>query len=130
MPTEKNINYLEIDVLAAHLVGKTEDDENDDIEEAFLQKFDITLEQFENVMEALWPMLNFGISSITETAFVGFSNEKEPVWLIKKDISKQFVNGVVQWLGGTDSDIKKFVMALIREMEKNGKREFNISIRL
>jgi hypothetical protein len=123
---KKNIHYLEEEMLAAHLCGKTEDDERDDIEDAFCKKFDITLEQFENIMEALWPMLAFGISPLTETAFVGFADEKENGWIIKKDISKHFVNGVVHWMGGFD--IKKAGGKMARSITKGGEAEFDITI--
>ena len=126
MPTKKNIDYMDIEVLAAHLCGKSEDDERDDIEDAFLNKFDVTVEQFEKLIEAMWPLLHLGISPLTETAFIGFSNEKEKLWLMKKDVAKQFVNSVVYWLGG--DELRDSGQGRQRDISKGGKVEFEITI--
>jgi hypothetical protein len=120
------IDWMDIEMLAGVMCGKTEDDDHQVIEDAFFEKFDITLEQFENVMEVLWSMLDMGISPLTETPFMGFSNRKEQAWIIKKDITQRFIASVIDWLGG--QEIKPGEKGRVREVTTKGKLEYKITI--
>jgi hypothetical protein len=120
------IDWMDIEMLAGVMCSKTEDDDHQVIEDAFFEKFDITLEQFENVMEVLWPMLDMGISPLTETPFMGFSNRKEQAWIIKKDITQRFIASVIDWVGG--DKLKPGDKGVTREITVKGKREYKITI--
>lgn len=124
--SEERIDYMDVEALAAVMCGKTDDDDSSDIENAFYDKFDITLENFGKVVEVLWPMLDMGISPLTDTPFMGFSNRKEQAWIIKKDITQRFIASVIDWLEG--DQLKPGDKGKVREITHKGKLEYKITI--
>jgi hypothetical protein len=126
---EDKIGWMDIEDLARVVCNCSEDDEREEIEDAVFRKFDISLEQFESVVEALWPIMDMGISPITDTPFMGFSDKASRAWVIKKDISKQFLASVIQWCGG--NDIKKGDSGMSREVnhiKPDGTMAYEITI--
>lgn len=131
MPTKRDLKELplefEIEELAQFLVGRLDDDLGpDEIEELFYKKYEVDLDKFKELVNDLWPLLSIGISPITENAFAGFSDKKNGLWVIKKDIQADFVHSVIHWLGG--HEIKQVGKGMERSIEKNGKPEFTITI--
>lgn len=119
----------EVEELAAHLCDIDSED-RDEIENAFYERFGIDLEKFQDVVSLLCTTLSFGISPLTDTAFIGFSAKEKGKnierWLIKKDISPGFIGGVIQWLGG--DKIKKGSNGFSRTITSKGIPEFDITI--
>jgi hypothetical protein len=120
----ETIDRLDVEELAIKMCKLGEDADTDDIETAFYNKFSVELDAFECILQEIWPMLTIGISPITETAYVGFADDT--VWLAKKDVSGAFINSVVEWLGG--NDIKESGKGMRRDVTKDGKVEFEITI--
>lgn len=117
------VNWMDVEVLAARMMGVSEDD-RDEIEDAFYSKYEMSLEQFEKVIEDLHPMLAFDISPLTETPSVGYATGNE--WIIKKEIAQQFFSNLVSWLGG--NEIKKGHKGFERVVTANGEPVFKITI--
>jgi hypothetical protein len=69
-------SYWEVEELAAALLGKTEEYENEELEEdidsLFYDKFDIQLESLYNLLEKLVPMIESDVSGLTGTRRKGF----------------------------------------------------------
>lgn len=122
---KERISSMDLEELAADICG-IEADDTSEIDDALYQKFNITLEDFQNLMDALWPMLAVGISPITETPYAGFLNEEKGMWLAKKDVSSMFIASVIQWLGG--DKLKPKDKGTVRTITLGGKPEYDITI--
>lgn len=118
------VDSLDVEQLAAAMCGCNEDEERDEIEASFIQKFDIDLDKFESLLGAMLPMMTIGISPLTEKAYVGFA--ESGAWHLKKDASNEFISSVVEWLGG--NEIEQSGKGRQRDVIANGKKEFEITI--
>ena len=126
--TVDQLKIWDVEELAASLCGIDSDDaESDAIQEAFYEKFDIDYCQFEMLMTALFGRLDFAISPLTDEACVGFSTKDKGVWIIKKNVNREFVNGVISWLSENKGP-KKFGKGFSRTITLNGKPEYEITI--
>lgn len=126
---EERIDWMDVEALAAVMCGLNPDvDEGSDIENAFYEKFGVDTDVFQGLLETLWPMLDFDVSPLTDTPFVGFSEKKQKAatWIMRKDVSRQFINSVIHWLGG--DDIKPGDKGMARDITNKGKIEYKITI--
>ena len=122
---------IEQEELAAHICGISIDDDNEDyendIDDALLKKFDITLEQFRNITNALFPLLSIGVSPLTNSAMIGFANESGGMWLAKKEINSQFIACLIQWLSeGEDLEMGK---GWSKGITNDGNPEYDLTIK-
>ena len=72
--------------LARHLCGKDDGDENADIDEALLEKFEVDLGQFSTLVDALMPLCAYGRSPMSGATYQGFATDdgKNFTFLIKR----------------------------------------------
>ena len=71
--------------LIAYLAQINRDEyEDSDLEEALYNQFDITMEQFENLIEKLLPLCCIAESPLTNKLYQGFGTNN--IWLIKKEV--------------------------------------------
>lgn len=121
------VDSLEVEELVQFLT-KTKSDERDALENALYEKYEMPFDKFHELIQDLMDALHLGISPLTETPFVGFSKQegKAAVWLMKKDITSEFIAGVIEWLGGPD--IKKGGKGMERLITSEGKPEYKIYI--
>jgi hypothetical protein len=124
----QRLDVLDVENLAASLCS-CESEETSDIQQAFYDKFDIDYELFEILMAELFQRLDFGISPLTDDAFIGFSNKTKNEWLVKKKVSKEFVNGIIYWLCKGKKG-KDFGNGFKRIITLGGKPEYEITISL
>lgn len=121
------LSCYEVEELAQFLVGRGDDDlETSEIEQLFYDKYDITLDRFEELLKDLWPLLSIGISPITDKAFAGFSDKKNGLWIVNKNIEGDFVNCIIQWMGG--DALKKKDDGYRRDITTGGDIEFEITL--
>lgn len=125
---EDKIDWRDIEDLARVVSNCSEEDERDEIEDAVFRKFDISLEQFESVVEALWSIMDMGISPITDTPFMGFSDKASRAWIIKKNISNQFVASVIQWCGGNEMGESNGMVREVNHITPDGTTAYEITI--
>jgi len=125
---EPAISSFEIEELAADLCGIDSDDiDANDIDAALIEKWDITLDQFVNVISAIWPRLAIGISPLTEKAMIGLLNDKKDMWLAKSDITPTFISSVLQWMGA--DTMKRESKGVSRLITSGGKPEYEIIVK-
>jgi len=76
----------------ADILTKTEnpDDDYAITEIALADKYGISLEDFHEIVDGIFRMIDFGISPLTQTPFVGISKGNE--WLAKKEVNQQLLN--------------------------------------
>jgi hypothetical protein len=83
-----NIDLFDVEELTCYLLDINYDDIDDDtsvIENALLEKYGCTIEQFKELLEKLLPMINVGTSSLTNKKYKGFSDIKNSYWFIKTE---------------------------------------------
>lgn len=81
-----NLSYWEIEELAAAMLGKTEEYENESLEnldELFYDAFDIDTSQLHKLVEHLLPMIDAG-QSITGCMHKGFA--QDGCFIVKVDV--------------------------------------------
>lgn len=120
----KRFNSLDIEELAAHLCGFSTDDEyeTDQVEEKMMEKYNIDLSYFTDLMNDLSPLLDMAVSPLTEQAHIGFGTGS--MWITKLPFDK-FINQVLIWLGAENLRKDKN-RGYERTVTKGGKPEFKI----
>jgi len=94
-------------------------------ENALFEKWGIDFDIFHEIVNEIFQMIDFGISPITQTAFVGISKNKKE-WIVKKECDQQFIYAVKNWVTqGKDIPKNK---GLKRTITKKGVPEFDIII--
>ena len=119
----KKLSLIEMEDLAFFLIGKEEEDE-DDIQLLFFEKFDIDFNDFWDVMNILWPAIGIGISPINEVCHIGITKPGE--WVIKRPYNAEFISSIVEWF--SVSDLKKG-KGFKRDITNGGILEYEVSIK-
>lgn len=127
MSKQQKLDWMDAEEIAASIC-KIKSEETEEIETALYEKYEVSAEQYHNIISDLFDRIDFGISPLTDEAFVGFSNEEKNCWLAKKIVSPQFISGVIQWLTGGE-EIKPTDKGFARVITSGGKPEFEISIK-
>ena len=112
----------------ADILTKTENPDEDYsiTENALAEKYGISLEDFHEIVDSIFQMIDFGISPLTQTAFVGISKGNE--WIAKKEVDQQFIHAIIEW-ATEGEDITKPGTGFMREISVNGEIEYEITIK-
>lgn len=94
-------------------------------ENAVAEKWNISLEDFHEIADGIFRMIDFGISPLTQTPYVGISKGNE--WLAKKEVNQQFIHALINW-ATEGEDIPKDSKGFIRTITLGDKPEFDITI--
>jgi hypothetical protein len=111
----------------ADVLTKTENPDEDYLitENALADKYNISLEDFHEIVDGIFRMIDFGISPLTQTPFVGISKGNE--WLAKKEVNQQFIHALINW--ATEGEgIPEGSKGFVRTITSGGKPEFDITI--
>jgi hypothetical protein len=83
------MNWVEAEDLAIAVLGLNEDDDpdNDTIEQAMFEKFEISMEQFQQVADALMPFTIPVKAAISGESFHGFV--KDGAFIVKAPVMEQ-----------------------------------------
>ena len=111
----------------ADVLTKTQNPEEDYsiTENALADKYNISLEDFHEIVDGIFRMIDFGISPLTQTPFVGISKGNE--WLAKKEVNQQFIHALINW-ATEGEDIPEGSKGFVRTITSGGKPEFDITI--
>lgn len=111
----------------ADVLTKTENPEEDYsiTENALADKWNISLEDFHEIVDGIFRMIDFGISPLTQTPYVGISKDNE--WLAKKEVNQQFIHALINW-ATEGEDIPEGSKGFVRTITSGGKPEFDITI--
>lgn len=120
----KELNFLDIEELAAHLCGFDINDEYEksDIDEKLMEKYSLDLSYFCDLLKDLSPLLDMAVSPITEEFYIGFGDGN--MWIAKKPY-KNFISTVLNWMEAKNIQDGKS-RALERVVTKSGKPEFKL----
>lgn len=94
MENSKDVAWFEFLPLAAHILGIREQYEeceisDDDVERAFYDKYEITMEHFEQVARLLMPLAMSARSLISDTAYTGFVVPGTDEWIVKTKLEEE-----------------------------------------
>lgn len=104
----KKLTWIEIEPLAANICELNEEATTEEIELAMADKFDISMETFETIIQKLFEMLDCSISPLTSTPMIGFGTGNK--WIVKKDFPvSKFISNLIQWITDGDTPDKGFV---------------------
>jgi hypothetical protein len=111
----------------ADVLTKTENPDEDYsiTENAVAEKWNISLEDFHEIADGIFRMIDFGISPLTQTPYVGISKGNE--WLAKKEVNQQFIHALINW-ATEGEDIPKDSKGFVRTITLGDKPEFDITI--
>ena len=111
----------------ADVLTKTENPDEDYsiTENALADKYNISLEDFHEIVDGIFRMINFGISPLTQTPFVGISKGNE--WLAKKEVNQQFIHALINWCTEGEK-IPEKSKGFVRTITLKGKPEYDITI--
>lgn len=128
MTKKVRVGWDEAKEIAAHVLELKEDPEDDyaAIENALCDKWSIDIETFREIVQAVFDCVDFAVSPLTQTAFVGISKPAE--WMVKKEVDHQFLAGIIEW-ATEGEEIKEGSKGFLREITKDGKVEYEIVIR-
>lgn len=120
----QRFDSFDIEELAAHLVGFSTDDEyeTDQVEEKLIEKYNIDLSSFTDLINDLDPLLDMAVSPLTEEPFIGFGTGK--FWIAKKPFPK-FINAVLVWMS-VEAITSGKGRAYERIITSGGKPEFKL----
>jgi hypothetical protein len=94
-------------------------------ENAVAEKWNISFEDFHEIADGIFRMIDFGISPLTQTPYVGISKGNE--WLAKKEVNQQFIHALINW-ATEGEDIPKDSKGFVRTITLGDKPEFDITI--
>lgn len=127
MENKKELDWIDIEELAADLCGIDTDSDNweEEVETALYDKFEIDIDMFRALIQKLYERLNLGFSDLSLNAYVGFGNEF--MWLLKKDVTNEFIGCVIQFLldGGEYNENGNGFSKIVTN---GGKPEWNLFI--
>lgn len=95
-------------------------------ENALAEKWNIDLDTFQEIANLIFQMIDFGMSPLAQTAYVGISKDKRD-WLAKKECDQQFISAMINW-ATEGKEIPKDSKGFIRTISVGNKPEFDIQI--
>lgn len=82
------VSYWDVEELASKLLGLEEEFENEEIEDLddrFYDKFNVSLEDFHGLVEHLMPYTVLSKSELSETLRIGFVDHEEGIYVVKSE---------------------------------------------
>jgi len=120
--SELKIDYIDIlDVV--EVVTGTECEDYNELENNLLNRYNITVKNYLLIINDLWNLLKIGTSLIDGEPSIGFADKS--MWLLKKDIQKEFINSLILWIG-EGRKLKKPNIAFIKDITLKGEVEYQI----
>lgn len=86
--SKNGLNYFNVEELAAHIIGHEieTDEQYDELEEKLIEKLNIDMDTFYDIVSKLVPLIDVGTSPLTQTRYKGFADTENQRWLIKVEI--------------------------------------------
>ena len=98
---KEKINWIETLEIASVVCGIDPNSDLDTVEEALAEKFEIHPVKFEEILQQLFDHIDFGVSPLTQEAFIGFTREEKnelKAWMLKKECKQEFIHSVIGWI--------------------------------
>ena len=132
LQNNKNMSNVKLDWTEAQEIAdvllKLENPDEDyaTTENALAEKWNIDLDTFQEIANGIFQMIDFGMSPLTQTAYVGISKDKRE-WIAKKECDQQFISAIINW-ATEGEEIPKDSKGFVRTITKGKEPEFDITI--
>lgn len=127
MGTKAKLDYYEAATLADVITGTQNNDEDHEItEQALADKWGISLEDFHEIANAIYQLIDLSISPLSNTAYLGIGTGN--LWIAKHEANSKFISSVIAWCTDGECEIKKGVNGYTKEILSGGKTEFEVTI--
>lgn len=127
MATKAKLDYDEAARLADVITGTKNIDEDHQItEQALADRWFISLEDFHEIANAIYQLIDLNVSPFSNTAFLGLGTGSE--WIAKHDANSKFISSVITWCTDGDCKIEEGANGYTKEILSGGKIEFEITI--
>lgn len=87
-----DVYELMADILGTQVYEGT-DEEYEDLEEAFYDRFYVSAEDFATIVDLLVPRIQVGQSPLTKTWYRGFTSLDKPMWLVRMKVEGTELDG-------------------------------------
>lgn len=120
------LDWEEARELADVIIGTSNPEEDYAVTElALCEKWNVSLDDFHEIANGIFKLIDLGLSPLTNKAFVGISEGNR--WIAKKECDQQFIGGLIQWCT-EGNELPADSNGYIRTITTNGKPEFDITI--
>lgn len=96
------IDYGEVKDIARVILNLKKEHDIIDIEKSLYDTWGIDIEILEDILNRIYPLMDFSLSPLTRTAYVGLGKDEN--WLAKKEVNQQFITALINWC--TDEKLK------------------------
>ena len=91
IPKNIPVSWIDVEELAAKVLGVHEQYENStidrgDLEDAIYERFDCSMEAFEGIVSALMPYTVLSKSELSDSYRIGFVDHVEGIYVVKHDL--------------------------------------------
>lgn len=127
---KEQITWVETLEIAAIVCGIDPDSDMDAHEAALAEKFEIEPLKFEQILQQLFDRIDFGVSPLTQEAFVGFAREEGEfkAWMLKKDCNQEFIQSVIGWIS-EGKKLSEENPELVKTITSKGKPIYEVVLR-
>jgi hypothetical protein len=121
---QNKIDHFDVEEIV-QVICNINTEDSSEIENAIYEKYGCDFDQYHNIVQDIFDKMDFGLSPITQEAFIGIAHNN--AWLIKKNIDQQFIKGIIEW-STEGSGIEVDSNGYERTVTKEGKPEFKFLI--
>lgn len=119
------IDYDDTKEIARALLKLKEEADYETIDNALHEKWGIDDESLQEILNRVFDILDFSISPLTQTAYVGIAEDQ--TWLAKKEVNQQFIAALINWCTEGE-EIPEGTKGFERTITSNGKPKYKITI--
>lgn len=130
---QEEIDYTEVNELVANIFNLPDADDQDAIDEKLAHEYNISSEDYQKIVEDIFKRLDFSISPLTQTAYVGITQltpngKRGGVWIAKKEVDQQFIAAMIEWATEGTNIPKGPGKGFVKEITVGGKVEYVFTI--
>lgn len=117
---KEKLHAADIDEILSYVLDLEGNEEDDVMENALADKYNISIDDFQEIVQKLYDAIDISCSQLTGSLQMGFGDGA--LWMAKKDITSKFINVLIQWMGPATDEKPKWE----RVITKEGKPDFRI----
>lgn len=117
---DQKINSLDIYEILYVVLEMNGDEEDDEVENELVDKYNISIVDFQEIVQKLYDCIDIVYSDLTENIYLGFADSA--LWMVKKEYTYRFINVLIEWMGSPTLKEPKYE----RIITKEGKPDYRV----